>query len=80
MSRGERHLGLELSGGRPASDWPRERLVELVVLERWRSWLVVRHIATAFEPLLLRRRVGAWRWRIFLLGRRRWRSMSLPPH
>ena len=27
MSRGERRLGLELSGGRPASGWPRERLV-----------------------------------------------------
>ena len=45
------------------------------MLERWRSWLFVRLIATAFEPLLLRRRGGAWRRRIFLLGRRRWRSM-----
>ena len=80
MSRGEWRLGLELSGGRPASGWPRERLVELVLLERWRSWLVVRLIATAFGPLLLRRRVGTWRWRIFLHGRRRWCSKALPPH
>ena len=54
MSRGERRLSLELSGGRPASSWPRERLVELVGLERWRSWLVVWLIATALGPLLLR--------------------------
>ena len=76
MSRGERRLGLDPSDGRPAGGWSSERLVELVVLERWRSWLVVRFIATAFGPLLLQRRVGAWHWRIFLLGRRRWRSMS----
>ena len=80
VSRGERRLGLELSGGRPASGWSRERLVELVVLERWQSWLVVRLTATAFGPLLLRRRVGTWRWRIFLHGCRRWCSKALPPH
>ena len=80
MSRGERRLGLELSDSRPASDWPRERLVELVVLERWLSWLVVRLIATAFGPLLHRRRVGTWRRRIFLHGRRRWCSKALHTH
>ena len=38
------------------------------MLERERSRLVVRLVATAVELLLLRRRVGAWRWRIFSLA------------
>ena len=60
-----------MCGGRPASRLNERWVVELVVLERERSRLVVRLVATAVELLLLRRRVGAWRWRIFLFKHRR---------
>ena len=69
-----------MCGGRPASRLNERWVVELVVLERERSRLVVRLVATAVELLLLRRRVGAWRWRIFLLGHdagARWRCLLI---